>query len=139
MKKILGFILCWLSFTAMAVPTDEIYKVLAKQETAWNNVDIDAYMQGYWQSDKLRFVSNGDFNYGWDNILASYKRSYPTPELMGKLHFTVKDIKLLSNYAALVVGRWELTRVKDHPSGVFTLMMERIDDKWVITHDHSSD
>lgn len=122
-----------------AIPTDRIRSVISSQEKAWNSGDIDAYMQGYWNSDKLRFVSNGKYNYGWDSILASYKRSYPTSERMGKLSFNVREIKMLSNYAALVVGRWTLERAKDKPSGVFTLLIERIDDKWVITHDHSSD
>ncbi len=122
-----------------AIPTDRIRAVISNQEKAWNSGDIDAYMQGYWKSDKLRFVSNGKYNYGWDSILSSYKRSYPTQERMGKLSFNVREIKMLSNYAALVVGRWTLERAKDKPSGVFTLLIERIDDKWVITHDHSSD
>lgn len=45
---------------------------------------------------------------------------------------------MLSNYAALVVGRWQLEREKDKPGGVFTLLVERINDQWVITHDHTS-
>ncbi|GIU52393.1 hypothetical protein TUM4249_21930 [Shewanella sp. KT0246] len=122
-----------------AIPTDRIRSVISNQEKAWNSGNIDAYMEGYWKSDKLRFVSNGKYNYGWDSILASYKRSYPTAQRMGKLSFNVREIKMLSNYAALVVGRWTLERAKDKPSGVFTLLIERIDDKWVITHDHSSD
>ncbi len=122
-----------------AIPTDRIRSVISNQEKAWNSGDIEAYMEGYWKSDKLRFVSNGKYNYGWDSILASYKRSYPTSQRMGKLSFNVREIKMLSNYSALVVGRWALERAKDKPSGVFTLLIERIDDKWVITHDHSSD
>ncbi|WP_076541513.1 SgcJ/EcaC family oxidoreductase [Shewanella sp. UCD-KL21] len=122
-----------------AIPTDRIRAVISQQEKAWNSGDIDAYMQGYWQSDNLRFMSNGKFSYGWDVILASYKKSYPDSARMGKLSFNVKEIKMLSNYAALVVGRWQLERTKDKPNGVFTLLIERIDDKWVITHDHSSD
>ncbi|WP_144214430.1 YybH family protein [Shewanella donghaensis] len=122
-----------------AIPTDRIRAVISQQEKAWNSGDLDAYMQGYWKSDSLRFVSNGKFSYGWDSILTSYKKSYPDSARMGKLSFNVKEIKMLSNYSALVVGRWQLERTKDKPSGVFTLLIERIDDKWVITHDHSSD
>ena len=122
-----------------AIPTDRIRAVISRQEQAWNSGDIDAYMQGYWKSDSLRFVSGRKFSYGWDSILASYKKNYPDSARMGKLTFNVKEIKMLSNYAALVVGRWQLERIKDKPSGVFTLLIERIDDKWVITHDHTSD
>lgn len=122
-----------------SVPTEEITLVMQAQEAAWNRGDLDAYMQGYWQSDKMRFVSNGKFRYGWSNTLAAYKQNYPDSAALGHLTFTIKDIKLLSNYAALVVGRWELARERDNPTGVFTLLFERINDKWVITHDHSSD
>ena len=138
-KTILSTFLLILAFNAQAVPTDDIAQVMTEQEAAWNRGDLEAYMQGYWHSDKMRFVSNGKFRYGWDETLAAYKQHYPDKATLGQLKFTIKDIKMLSNYAALVVGRWELTREKDSPKGVFTLLFEKIDDKWVITHDHSSD
>ena len=122
-----------------AVPTDEITQMLKGQEDAWNRGDLDAYMQGYWQSEQLRFVSNGKFRYGWEETLAAYKKNYPDKEALGELKFTIKEIKMLSNYAAMVVGRWDLKRQKDSPTGVFTLLVEKIDDRWVITMDHSSD
>lgn len=122
-----------------AVPTDEITQMLKGQEDAWNRGDLDAYMQGYWQNEQLRFVSNGKFRYGWEETLAAYKKNYPDKEALGELKFTIKEIKMLSNYAAMVVGRWDLKRQKDSPTGVFTLLVEKIDDRWVITMDHSSD
>ncbi|MGL4475062.1 MAG: YybH family protein [Shewanella sp.] len=128
-----------MSLPLQAVPTDDIMAVIRAQEQAWNQEDLDAYMKGYWNSPKLRFVSAGKFNYGWQEILAAYKRNYPNAQSLGKLSFTVKEIRMLSNYSALVVGRWQLKRVKDAPSGVFTLLIEKMDGKWVITHDHSSD
>ncbi|MFV0597527.1 YybH family protein [Shewanella sp.] len=124
---------------ANAVPTDDIAQMLKGQQDAWNRGDLDAYMQGYWKNEQLRFVSNGKFRYGWDETLAAYKKNYPNKEALGELKFTIKEIKMLSNYAAMVVGRWDLKRQKDAPSGVFTLLVEKIDDRWVITMDHSSD
>ncbi|QYJ78960.1 YybH family protein [Shewanella acanthi] len=124
---------------AKAVPTDEIMNMLKEQENAWNRGDIDAFMQGYWQSEQLRFVSNGKFRNGWDETLAAYKKNYPDRATLGELKFTIKDIRMLSNYAAVVVGRWDLRRAKDAPTGVFTLLIEKIEDRWVITIDHSSD
>lgn len=87
----------------------------------------------------MRFVSGNKFSYGWEKTLAAYKKNYPNAAALGQLKFTIEETKMLSNYAALVVGRWELKRAKDNPNGVFTLLVERIDDRWVITHDHSSD
>lgn len=122
-----------------AVPTDDIVQLLKGQEEAWNRGDLDAYMQGYWQNEQLMLISNGKFRNGWDETLAAYKKNYPDKESLGELTFTIKEIKMLSNYAAMVVGRWDLTRLKDTPTGVFTLLVEKIDDRWVITMDHSSD
>lgn len=132
-------LLLLLSCCASAVPADEITQLLEGQEQAWNRGDLDAYMQGYWQSSQLRFVSNGKFRYGWNETLAAYKKNYPNKQALGELKFTIKEIKMLSNYAAMVVGRWDLRRQKDAPTGVFTLLVEKIDDRWVITMDHSSD
>lgn len=138
-KKGLTALLMFLAFSATAVPTDEIAHVLTEQEAAWNRGDLDAYMEGYWNNEKMRFVSGKKFRYGWQETLTAYKKNYPNKALLGSLKFTIKETKMLSNYAAVVVGRWELTRAKDKPNGVFTLLVEKIDDRWVITHDHTSD
>lgn len=132
-------LLMLMAFSVSAVPTDDISQVIQEQEAAWNRGDLDSYMQGYWNNDKMRFVSGNKFRYGWESTLAAYKKNYPDKATLGTLKFTIKDIKMLSNYAAMVVGRWQLTRAKDQPSGVFTLLVEKIDDRWVITHDHTSD
>ncbi|GGI86863.1 periplasmic L-asparaginase [Shewanella hanedai] len=138
-KKGLFALLILMAFSASAVPTDDISQVIQEQEAAWNRGDLDGYMQGYWNNDKMRFVSGDKFRYGWESTLAAYKKNYPDKATLGTLKFTIKDIKMLSNYAAMVVGRWQLTRAKDQPHGVFTLLVEKIDDRWVITHDHTSD
>jgi uncharacterized protein (TIGR02246 family) len=138
-KKGLFALLILMAFSASAVPTDDISQVIQEQEAAWNRGDLDEYMQGYWNNDKMRFVSGDKFRYGWESTLAAYKKNYPDKATLGTLKFTIKDIKMLSNYAAMVVGRWQLTRAKDQPHGVFTLLVEKIDDRWVITHDHTSD
>ena len=137
--RVLATLLLLVTCHVSAVPTDEITQMLKGQQDAWNRGDLDAYMQGYWKSDRLRFVSNGKFRFGWDETLTTYKKNYPNKEALGELKFTIKEIKMLSNYAAMVVGRWDLRRQKDAPTGVFTLLVEKIDDNWVITMDHSSD
>ena len=71
-----------------------IKKMLSNQQECWNNGDIDGFMQGYWQSEKLIFTSqNHKPTYGWKNTLERYKNSYPTKSSMGKLKF--EKIKVL--------------------------------------------
>ncbi|BAJ04238.1 YybH family protein [Shewanella violacea] len=138
-KKGLTALFMLLSFSASAVPTDDIAHILSEQQAAWNRGDLDGYMQGYWNNEKMRFISGKKIRYGWAETLAAYKKNYPDKATLGQLKFTINDTKMLSNYAAIVVGHWQLTRAKDKPSGVFTLLVEKLNDRWVITHDHTSD
>lgn len=137
-KKSLVLWLFLISFMTHAVPTDEILAVLDKQETAWNKGDIASYMLGYWHNDKLRFVSEGEFQFGWQNMLNAYQDNSVDKSALGQLSFIVDEIKMLNNNAAVVTGNWSIIRAKDNPKGVFTLLMERKNDLWVITQDHSS-
>ncbi|MBB1268815.1 DUF4440 domain-containing protein [Shewanella sp. SR44-3] len=139
MKKWLWTLLVCSTFSVMATPKDDIHALLTQQEVDWNNGDIRAYLQGYWQDERLSFVSKGKLNHGWGTLFKSYQRSYPDTASMGLLDFSGLAIKVLSDSAAVVSGRWELKRAKDNPSGVFTVVIEKIDGRWLITHDHSTD
>ncbi len=55
-----------------------IKKVMAAQETAWNNQDQSGFMEGYWKNDSLKFYGNKGLTYGWEKTLSNYKKSYPT-------------------------------------------------------------
>ena len=57
---------------------------------------------------------------------------------MGKLIFSDIDIQMISEDAALVFGKWELDREKDHPWGLFTLLFNKTSDGWKVVHDHTS-
>jgi len=95
-------------------------------------------MQGYAKSDSLRFASGGNVTYGWNTMLARYKKSYSTKETMGTLTFTDITIDLLSDRAAIVFGTWKLKRENDTPWGLFTLICKNIKGEWHIVHDHTS-
>ena len=113
-----------------------IKKILSSQQECWNNGDIDGFMQGYWNSEKLVFISlNHKPAYGWKNTLERYKNSYPTKSSMGELRFEILNLKLISKTTATLKGKWELIRQKDHPKGLFWLDIERFDNNWLITKD----
>src|SRR3954469_14484938 len=116
----------------------EIDSALIKQAAAWNRGDIDAFMEHYWKSDELTFSSGGQTTRGWTRTRESYERRYPTREQMGQLKFTQLEVTSLSDSAALVLGRWQLTREQSPVSGNFTLIFRRVDGKWIIIHDHTS-
>lgn len=115
-----------------------IRKVLAQQQQDWNSGNLEAFMQGYWKSDSLKFISSRGINYGWQATLDGYKKGYPTTEAMGKLTFTIISIEKLSKKSAIVIGKWHLQRTKDEPQGHFTLLWKKIEGRWVIVADHTS-
>jgi len=116
----------------------EIRKVMDEQVSAWNRGDIDGFMQGYWNSDKLVFVSGDNLTYGWKPTLERYKKNYDSRAKMGVLAFSDLEIEVFSKDAAKVLGSWALTREKDNPKGKFTLIFRKFKDGWKIIHDHTS-
>ena len=115
----------------------EIKKVMSLQEEAWNNGDIEQFMEGYWKSDSLMFIGKNGIKYGWQTTLDNYKASYPDKEAMGKLNFEIIKLEV-NGSSAYMLGEWKLLRKEDTPNGYFTLYWKKIEGKWVITIDHTS-
>ncbi len=115
-----------------------IRQVMNTQQEAWNRADIETFMEGYWKSDSMKFIGRNGITYGWQTTLDNYKKSYPTPDAMGKLTFTILSLDILSETSAFMIGRWHLKRASDEPGGHFTLLWRKINGKWVIIADHTS-
>jgi len=116
----------------------QIRAVLAGQAAAWNRGDIDGFMQGYWNSEQLRFASGDSVTYGWAAANQRYHAHYPDRAAMGVLEFSDLDVELLAPDAAIVFGRWALQREHDRPHGLFTLVLRKTGDGWKISRDHTS-
>ena len=99
--------------------------------------DIDAFMEDYWKSDKLQFIGSKGVTYGWQQTKDNYKRGYPDLATMGQLSFEIIKIDILSDAAAIMIGRYTLTRAKDQPTGLFTLIWKKIDGRWLIVSDQT--
>jgi ketosteroid isomerase-like protein len=115
-----------------------IRAVLDAQSKAWNRGDIVAYMDGYDRSPDTEFVGGDTITRGWQTVLERYQKKYDSREKMGTLTFSDIEINVLSNDAALVLGRWSLQRASDRPHGTFSLVFRRKKAGWLIVHDHSS-
>lgn len=116
----------------------EIEKVLAMQEAAWNNGDLEGYMQGYWNNDSLAFIGKSGITYGWQQTLSNYQKSYPDKAAMGQLKFTLLRKHQQSPKSAYIVGKWHLEREAGNLEGYFSLLWRKIKGRWVIVSDHSS-
>ena len=130
------------SGTRLPVPAEaenpEIQRILAvlyAQQDAWNNGDIDGFMQGYWRSEQLRFASGGSITRGWQATRDRYHARYTDRTIMGTLAFTDLEVDLLSSDAAIVHGAWALEREADRPNGLFTLVLRQMDGRWKVVSD----
>lgn len=114
-----------------------IGQLLARQVEAWNAGDIDGFMDGYWRSDDLTFVSGGGVTRGWNATREGFHRRYASREAMGRLEFQVIEMRGLGSDGAMVLGRWRVER--DRPvGGLFTLIVRVIDGQWRVIYDHTS-
>lgn len=137
-KKITLVLLAASSAAFAQYDEQAIRKVLADQMEAWNKGDIETYMKGYWNSEETVFLSGGNITRGYQEVLARYKKTYATREKMGTLEFEELKVRMIGADAAIVSGVWKLTRKTDKPRGRFTLLVERKQEEWRITHDHTS-
>jgi len=117
---------------------DAILAIMANQEAAWNTGKLEAFMDGYWQSDSLKFIGKSGLNYGWQSTLDNYKKGYPDKAAMGKLTFTNLHIEKAGNRSAFVIGKWHLDREAGDLEGYYSLLWRKMKGKWVIVADHSS-
>jgi beta-aspartyl-peptidase (threonine type) len=116
----------------------QVRKVLEDQVAAWNRGDIETFMAGYWNSDQVQFVSGNGITHGYADVLARYKKGYPTQAQMGKLTFTGLEIHQDCADSAYAIGQFHLELPPDNPSGFFTLNFRKFADGWKIVVDHTS-
>ncbi|MCF3111092.1 DUF4440 domain-containing protein [Niabella sp. CC-SYL272] len=141
MKKYSFLILLCIAFMSVQAQPGDIQKIQAvmeQQTTAWNQGNLEAFMDTYWKSDSLLFVSKQGVTYGWQQTLDRYRRSYPSRDEMGQLKFTLLKIQSLETGFYNVVGKWQLSRKMGDLSGHFTLLLKKIAGSWKIIQDHSS-
>jgi uncharacterized protein (TIGR02246 family) len=117
---------------------DAIRSVLATEQIAWNNADLEAFMEGFWKSDSLLFMSPGGVAHGWQETLENYKRRYPDRAAMGTLSYEILQVDLLSRGVFLVAGRYHITLSNGTADGSFSVIFKKKDGKWVAIYDHIS-
>ena len=146
MKKIVLF-LCVISFLCLGYTQESIDTPSIKEEIlgflkhhteAWNNADIEGYMEFYWKSNQLSFQSGSKRLYGWETLLDRYKESYFKDGHTPKLDYADLDIRIISEDYAYVLGRWRVFQKDKTLEGVYTIILRRMSEGWKIIHDHSS-
>lgn len=118
----------------------QILGVLTAQAEAWNRGELEAFLAGYWRSDRTVFASGDKVHHGFAAMAERYRTAYATREKMGTLTFSGLAFEQLEGDRAVVTGSWELVLAgsEKRPGGVFTLIWRRFDGGWKIVHDHTS-
>lgn len=134
------FLISMLSYGQTTVDEDKkaITSVLMAQQEAWNNYDIEGFMDGYWKSDELKFYGARGVVKGWQNTLENYKKGYPTKEHFGELRFVLHDISKINDGAYSIMGEFYLTRKVGDANGIFMLIAKKINGHWKIIADTSA-
>lgn len=146
MKKTITslFMLVPLYLVAQALPEvplrdkADMFEIMQTQQDSWNAGDIEAFMNGYWESDSLMFVGKSGITYGYHNTFRRYQQGYPDRRAMGTLTFEIDHLASLGKKSALMIGRWRLVREDGDLGGFFSLTWRKIRGEWVIVVDHTS-
>ena len=114
-----------------------IKAVMSEQQEAWNNYDLEGFMEGYWKNDSLKFYGKNGVTYGWDNTLQNYKKRYPGKDHTGTLKFTIDEITAVDENSYYIMGQYHLTRDVGEANGVFLIIFRKINGEWKIIADLS--
>lgn len=118
-------------------PAEIIRATLNAQAAAWNEGNLEAFMESYWRSDDLKFVSGGDITKGWSATMKRYRDRYGDDRGLGQLGFSKLDVQMITDDVAVVTGRFQLIKDERPSSGVFSLVMRQDSGVWRIVHDHT--
>ncbi len=112
-----------------------IRQVLAAQEAAWDQGDIQGFMTGY--TADVCFIGARGRTCGREAVTRNYESSYPDKAAMGDLHFEITEVLPTGSAHAWVTGTWQLFRVADTLGGGFSLLWRKEADGWRILRDHT--
>ncbi len=123
--------------------TEAVKLALDEQVKAWNAGNIEQFMEGYWKSEQMKFISSSGVRYGWQATLDRYRKTYPGKAGMGALRFEIANNDQVDKKTCFVVGKWFLQRTgsngePEELKGWFSLVWQKIGGKWLIVSDHTS-
>jgi ketosteroid isomerase-like protein len=120
--------------------SNAILTMLNRQADDWNRGDLDAFAKGYKNSPDILFMGR-TIRHGYDQMLAGYRKSFPTRAAMGKLAFTNLEVQPLDEHFATVTGRFHLERTAaggGNAGGFFLLVVEKTPAGWKIIRDDTT-
>jgi uncharacterized protein (TIGR02246 family) len=131
-------------FAALAAPapvlaggSDGVADLLARSARAWNGGDLTTFMRSYANAPDTVYISAKSVIRGYAAIRAHYAARYGHSG-MGVLSFSDLTVRQLGGDYAVAVARWHLALPGGgHPTGLFSLVLQRTSGGWHIITDHS--
>ena len=137
------FVCCGIA-TAQSTPKPSesaaIIAMLNQTAVDWNRGDLDAFAKGYKNSPDILFMGQ-TIQHGYGEMLARYRKSYPTRAAMGDLTFSDLQVQPLDGHFATVTGRFHLERTAaggGNAGGYFLLVLEKTPAGWKIVRDDTT-
>jgi ketosteroid isomerase-like protein len=130
----------WPATQAATAHTDaqELYGVINQMVALWNAHDIEHYMDFFWKSDNLLVVSDGEQILGWNNLLATYQRSYPNRQNMAICSLERVKIQSLDADLSLVLSWWTVRCGSHNSYSTDTAIFRKFADGWKVVADHAT-
>ncbi|MEM8936146.1 MAG: DUF4440 domain-containing protein [Pseudomonadota bacterium] len=127
------------SLTDVSRSSEQVIRTtLQAQAAAWNEGDLEGFMDAYWKSDDLKYLSDGNVVRGWPALMNRYRSVYGRGDSLGRLGFDRMDVDMITDEVAVVVGRYNHFRDGQVSTGIYSLVMKQIDGAWRIVHDHTA-
>jgi hypothetical protein len=117
-----------------------ILAMMNKSADDWNKGDLSTFATAYKNSPDILFIGK-TISRGYDQMIATYKKSYGTREAMGKLTFSQLEVQPLDAHFATVTGHFHLERTATgggNADGYYLLVVEKTATGWKIVRDDST-
>ena len=125
---------------AQTADEQAILQLLHQQEADWNSGNLDAFAASYKNAPDILFIGS-TVSRGYDAMLASYRKHYPTKEAMGRLNFSALEVQPLDAHFATATGDFHLERTTaggGPAGGYFLLVLEHTPAGWKIVRDDTT-
>lgn len=123
--------------TLLRRPADIVSATVRAQAAAWNEGNLDAFMDTYMRGDKLKYISGDEVVRGWSATRKRYRDRYDDPAAMGRIDFEKLDTELVTEDVAVVNGRVRHAVGEKISMADFSLVMKREEGVWRIVQDYT--
>lgn len=121
-------------------PLDAVVATVQAQAAAWNDGDLDGFMNGFWNDPEFTFITGTTVTKGWKETFKRYRDGYGEKGDLGRLVYSNLEARLLAPETASVVGRYAFQRGEASSAGTMTLVVRRFEGAWrVVQHQMTAD